>query len=358
MTGERGSLVDAFTLQAGWCADLGSPLYGELLTIAAEDIGAGGPVAGIVAGVEGDPVESALALRFMGGVHRLVLMGVAPELAAHYPSVGGTPSPAALRGDFLATVAQHPWYLRTALDVAPQTNEVGRSVVLLPAILTALDGRRLAVRLLEIGSAAGLNLLLDRFRYEASSWTWGPEDSPAVIRTDWRGDPPVGGRLSVVDRRGCDVHPLDAGDPDARLRILSFVWPDQVDRLARIAGALDLARVATPVVDPSDAGTWLRERLAEPSPRRTMTVVMHSVMWQYLADETRAQVDAALDAAAARATRRSPLAYITFEPDASGPPSDGAVRRGFAVRMLVHPSGESRELGRAQAHGAWVEWNA
>jgi hypothetical protein len=89
-----------------------------------------------------------------------------------------------------------------------------------------------------------------------------------------------------------------------------------------------------------------------------MTVVMHSVMWQYLADDTRVRVLAALDAAAERATRRSPLAYITFEPDTSGPPSHDDAPRGFVVRMQVHPSGESTVLGRAQAHGAWVEWNA
>ena len=358
MTVDRRSVVDAFSLQSEWCAALGSPLYGELLSIASQDIAAGGPVAEIVGDVPFDPIRSALALRFMGGVHRLVLMGLAPELAAHYPSVGGSPSTQRLRGDFLATVEQHPWYLRSGLDVAPQTNDVGRSAVLLPALLTALDGQRLGVRLLEIGSAAGLNLLLDRFRYEASSWAWGPGESPAVIRTDWRGSPPADGRVSVVSRRGCDLHPLDVTDADARLRLVSFVWPDQSERLARTRGALDLAMAMPPPLDRADAGTWLENRLGEPTPRRTMTVVMHSVTWQYLAADTRDRVLAALDAAAERATRRSPLAYITFEPDTSGPPSHDDAPRGFVVRMQVHPSGESAELGRAQAHGAWVEWNA
>ena len=36
-----------------------------------------------------DPVGSALALRFLGAVHRIVLDGRAPDLAALYPSVGG-----------------------------------------------------------------------------------------------------------------------------------------------------------------------------------------------------------------------------------------------------------------------------
>jgi hypothetical protein len=48
----------------------------------------------VLRGHEDDPGESVLALRLMGAVHRLVLRGDAPALAAHYRSVGGHPGEA------------------------------------------------------------------------------------------------------------------------------------------------------------------------------------------------------------------------------------------------------------------------
>ena len=52
------------------------------------------PVYGALRGHEHDSGDSVLALRLMGAVHRLVLRGDAPGLAAHYPSVGGSPGDA------------------------------------------------------------------------------------------------------------------------------------------------------------------------------------------------------------------------------------------------------------------------
>src|SRR5215213_1073280 len=75
--------------QAEWCERLGSPMYGELLQRAAHDFEHGGPCAALLEGHDGDPLGSALPLRLMGAVHRLVLSGRAPELAAFYPSAGG-----------------------------------------------------------------------------------------------------------------------------------------------------------------------------------------------------------------------------------------------------------------------------
>src|SRR5258708_10067002 len=52
---------------------------------------AGGPTSDLLAGHLASPWRTALGLRMLGGVHALVLTGRAPELAAFYPSAGGTP---------------------------------------------------------------------------------------------------------------------------------------------------------------------------------------------------------------------------------------------------------------------------
>src|SRR5690349_3443118 len=94
-------VIDVVAFQATACAQSSSPLYGRVLEAVVADLRAGGVTAELLTSRGDDPLGSALALRFLGSVHRIVLDGRAPELAAFYPSVGGTadgdPGPAFLR---------------------------------------------------------------------------------------------------------------------------------------------------------------------------------------------------------------------------------------------------------------------
>src|SRR5260370_8358285 len=74
--------------QADWCERLGSSLYSTLLRHAAEDVRAGGVCCAVLHDHHDDPPDSALGLRFLGAVHRLVLEEKAPQVAACYPSAG------------------------------------------------------------------------------------------------------------------------------------------------------------------------------------------------------------------------------------------------------------------------------
>src|SRR5205085_2400422 len=78
-----------------------SPMYGHLLTVAIDDTEQNGLCAEVLArtpdGV--DPVLDALPLRFLGGIHRLVLDGEVPELARFYPTAGGQFDPAGADGE-------------------------------------------------------------------------------------------------------------------------------------------------------------------------------------------------------------------------------------------------------------------
>ena len=315
-------------------------MYGELLRLVADDNELGGQTVPVLAGHEDDPGPSALALRLLGSVHRLVLAGVVPELAVFYPSVGGEWDPVFGWDAFQQVLESHRDEIRLGLEQPPQTNEVGRSAALMGG-LVQLD-HRLPVRLFEIGASAGLNLRADRFSYHHP-------DSPVDLTGSWQGRSlPPWPDLRVVERAGCDLAPVDPTTDEGALTLTSYVWPDQADRLARLRGALEIARAVPAEVRRQDAASFVREM--EPADG-TMTVVWHSIMWQYLSGEEQADVTAAIEALGATASTGRPVAQVSFEPAFRG---DGSYT--CEVTLRTWPSGERRLLGTGAPHGIPIVW--
>lgn len=324
--------------QAASCAELGSPLYEALLSGVADDVTGGGPCATLLAPHADDPRGSALALRLMGAVHRLVLRDEAPTLARFYPSAGGTVGDGAWPA-FRELVASRLDTLRTEIDRGVQTNEVGRSAALYCGLVLA--AREGPLHLLEVGASAGLNLRFDRYRYEIGDRVAGDPESDVVLATfDPAALPPADARIRVAGRRGCDRSPLDANAAADREMLLSFVWADQAARIARLRAALEIARSAPAPVDRADAPEWLEAAL-DARPDAGPTVVMHSIVMQYLSPEARAAIDAIFEAVGARATETAPLFRLAMEP--AGPLA--------AVSLTRWPGGERRVVAEAGYHG-------
>jgi hypothetical protein len=334
--------------QATTCRDMASPFYGRLLDHVADDLLAGGPSADVLAGHEDDPGPSALALRLMGAVHRLVLDRRAPELATFYPSVGGTADARGSWAAFREVLVKQCAEIRPLLDSPPQTNEVGRAACLIGGLLHVTARWPGPLRLCEIGASAGLNLRADQFRLEPDGV--GPAGSPVVLVDAWQGRrPPVDRPLQVVERRGCDVAPVDPCTTDGRLRLTSYVWPDQHARLERLRGALDLAARVPATVVRASARDFLRDLQLAPG---TTTVVWHSITWQYLDLAERADVEARLRDLGEQAGPDARLAHLAMEPRRRTPGSD----REVLVVLRIWPGGEERVLGTASAHGVPTTW--
>lgn len=275
-------------------------LYGVLVRLLAEDWDRGGVVRDLLAGHEDAPPADMVQLRLLAGVHRIVLRGDAPGLAAFYPSVGGTADRYAVWPALEPVLREHADELRTALDVAPQTNEVGRSVALLAGLSEAVRRTGLTrVRLLEPGASAGLNLLVDRFGFVGDGWRAGPPNARLVLEAcGARGFEPAA--FEVVERRGCDLHPVDVADPGAEAYLRSFIWPHMPERDGRLVAALATARAHPVVVDRAGAAAWVRQQLAAPVADGVLTVVWHSITRQYWPPEEYAAMLAAVDEARAR----------------------------------------------------------
>jgi hypothetical protein len=346
VTGRDAAVRRAFAQQGRACARLGSPFMARLMALCAERLAPGGAVADAVLGWPGDPGPAAEspALRLAGGLHGLVLSGADPALAAVYPPAEATDD--ALWAAVAGALARHPGRLTEALGRAPQTNEVRRAAALIPALalVARATGRPLA--LWELGCAAGLNLRCDRFRLSAGGVRFGPEGAAVRLAPDWAGGVPAPVALDVVERRGVDVAPLDPAAAGDRLRLLSYLWPDQPERRALTAAALDLARAVPAEIVRTDAAAWLEGALAR---RRAgvATVLFHTVAWQYLPAEARARGERAIAAEGARATAAAPLARIGME-------ADGHRDAGLSVQ--VWPGGARHALARVDFHGRAVTW--
>lgn len=343
-------LADTLDHQRDACARAGSALYAEVLAGVAADLAAGGVCAAVLGPHRDDPFATALPLRFLGSVHRLVLDGRAPALAAHYPSAGGSPGPG-LVGAFVATVAERRSEVEARLGDGVQTNEVGRSAVLAPGYAAIARRSGLPLRVLEVGASGGLNLRWDHYWYDTGETTLGDSGSAVRFVGAWHagsgGMPDLSGRVEVAERAGCDRNPVDVTTDDGRLTLRSYLWPDQVERRARLEAALAVAaRVPAPVVA-DDLGAWVEGRLAEPVPG-VATVVAHSIVWQYVAAGSRDRMRAALRRAGERATPRAPVAWLRFEP--AGPVGD--------LRLTWWPGGEETVLATAEYHGVPVYWGA
>jgi hypothetical protein len=342
-------LLHTLRSQGRFCGASGSPMYDELFGLVAADVEAGGVFASILSGHEDDPSREAVPLRLLGGLHRLVLDGRASALRRWYPSTGGTWDAESAWPEIMRTARDHTDTLRAALDQPPQTNEVGRSAALIGGLLRLNRGFDWPVRLFEIGSSAGLNLRADHYRYHYDGGQWGPVDSPVTIDDAWHGQLPPEDAVRIVERHGYDIAPIDVADTDGEMTALSYVWPDQAARLNRLRGAIAVARQVPAQLYRQRAGDAVAGLTLAGG---ALTVLWHSITWQYLSADEQAAIRDNVDALGAQADASSPFAHLTLEPARDGP---GTPIK-FLVRARRWPGGELEILGECHPHGAPVNW--
>ena len=332
---------EAFRQQAAFCAAMDAPITARVCTALADALSHDSETGRRTLDWPGEPIPDALPLRLVGGLHALARTGSDPELTGLFAGQGD--APAILR----RVLIDHDAALQAWLDGPPQTNEPMRSGVLMAGLLAVAAAHGPAVELLEIGSSAGLNLLIDRYRFDLGGVTVGPEDAPVTIHPDWRGAAPPAVPLDIRSVRGVDIQPLDATDPAVATRLAGYIWADQPERQQRLAAAAAMLREQAVDLVQGDAVDWLRARLVEPQAAGTVRVLMHSVVWQYLRDTRRAAITAMMTEAATRATPDRPLAWVRMEPD-----------RVLQRQELIvqHWPGQPKPqlLATAHAHGTWI----
>jgi hypothetical protein len=339
-----------FDIQAGYCTAMDAPITARVCAALADVLDRESATGRVVLDWPGEPVADALALRLVGGLHALHREGyraaVDPALSAVFS--GAENDAARVVSTLKATLVAHDAALLPWLDGPPQTNEAGRSAGLMTGLLHLAARYGPKFEVLEIGSSAGLNLLIDRYRFDLGGVMVGPIDSPVTIRPEWRGETPPDAPVEIESVRGVDIHPLDLSDPAAGKRLEAYVWVDAVERQARLETAIAMVRDGGVDLATGDAADWVEAQLAEPQGAGTTRVLMHSVVWQYLPPASRERIRVAVDAAGAQATAERPLGWVMMEPNRD-------LHR-HEVRVRGWPGERAMELvALTHAHGAWVE---
>lgn len=345
----HGKVLEVFESQAEVCIAMGSPFTGQLCQLLAEGLDEETRFgARLQNWPEDKAAPDAIALRACGALQALVLRNMAPELADCYP-------PHEVDDNDLWTavssaIATHDDYLHDYLDSAPQTNETRRSSMILGAALMAVKKFGMPLSIAEIGASAGLNLWFPAYGYDfGADNKWGVEDPVMSMRSEWSGDlPPLDVEIEVVERAASDRQPLDLRNEDARLRLMSYIWPDQLDRVVRTGAAIQHAASQDFTVETADAADWTEDYFSRPAKSGTIRFFYHTIFWQYLPQNIKERITAAVEAAGAAATPETPLVWFRFESDDKKP--------GGVMHLTSWPGGETVELGRADFHGQWVEW--
>jgi len=293
----------------------------------------------------------------LASVQYLLRVGAEDEpLRAWYPTLGGTRAanegdPGALFEDFIwAHKAEILPLLSTKIT---NTNEVGRCGVLTAGFKLAADEAGTPLHMVEIGPSVGLNLSWDKFHYAHGAVVMGPVNSPVRIAPAMRGAQPphLDGILpAVASRRGIELNLAPIGEEETLRWQLALVFPEHVERAARLEGAFRIVREMRPQIIEGDA-VALIGGVIDSLPNDGAVCVYHSQATYQIPHDQRA----ALSDILAEAGKARPIWRVGFEwlggarATESGDHALGLARYDGGARSYQH-------LAFCDPHGRWLEW--
>lgn len=356
-----------------------SPLYAALCPLLAEF-----PFAlALYADVPGTQRRPNLLL---AALHYEVLRDPSHPFAEWFKTVNGTrlANEPELREALTSFVTERYEILRNLVARgATQTNEVGRSALVLPALAVLGAEQSKPVAIVEIGTSAGLNLSPDAYKLNyklanGTTVTVGPQHSTVHIATDNSNTlealPLAEMRdLQLGMRIGVDINPLDVTNEFQARWLCALIWPDDQARFARLRAAVDLAASDPLDLHRGDAvetvGAHITSVLADQYP-----VVVTTWVLTYLTKPQRQAFGAALDTVA----QKRDFAWVAMEHPAyaKGLPWPEAITSiwtpeflqsnletwtGLGTPLVLHRYASGRRtsqwIASVHAHGHWINWH-
>ena len=256
-----------------------------------------------------------------------------------------------------------------------QTNEIGRCAVLWPALcaLAARSGQR-RLALLDFGCSAGLNLGVDRYRFDYGAFSLGAAAAPGVPTIVCH---PVGERTAalhdsertaplLVARAGVDPAAVDVFDATQVRWLRACIWPYDRERAARLELALAIAQRERFAVSRCDDCTAAIEPWLDTLPADALPVVFNSWVLHYFDKAARqAHVAFMRDLVQWRGTvwLSAEGAHVApgeapFESVGDARVSDDTLASGTQWWLTAPAAGTPMPslLARSHPHGRWLQW--
>jgi hypothetical protein len=338
------------------------PLYQALCRIVAAD-------PSLLLMLEAAPPQQQRPNLWLAAVHDRLLEGGAHPLAEYFASCGGERAPdAALAGTLEDFVAHESTELEETIRTrSTQTNETGRCAVLWPALqeIARRAGPR-PLALLDVGCSAGLNLGVDRYRYDYGDFALGAPQGPGVPliacrlkgpgRPDASAAPP-----RIAERLGIDPFPIDVQDAREVRWLQACVWPGDKVRALRLQQAVAIARGARwPVRREADCtgalAAWLEGLQGDVQP-----VILNTWVLAYFdpaALQRHADAVTALVRSRGAMWLSGEIPSLRIGPPQTLPPSAGDKAAGMLWTLCSRIEGEPvfEPLARSHGHGRWMQW--
>jgi len=328
-----------------------APLYARM----AVGIAAAEKVLAILAAA---PAAKRLPVTLFAAIHDVLLANPDEPLAAWYANLTAEPrtdDPVPVLLDLCAR--RRDELVALVRTRTPQTNEIGRSALLLIG-LGLVAGEVGPLAHLDVGASAGLNLLADRFSYDYAGHRLGT--GAVELRCGIRGRarpellPSVMPR--ITSRAGLDLNPVDLSDA-AQVRWLeACVWPDQTDRFERLRMALAEACGLDLLLITGDAIDDLATAVANLGPGHP--ILTTSWVLNYLGEDGQRRFLKVVD----ELGRRRDLSLVSYEAPNLTPglewPQELAQEDLSVLRLIRWRNGRRVDtvLAKGHPHGYWLAW--
>lgn len=330
-----------------------APLYARLSARIADD-------ADLLGLLQAAPEAQQIPVLLFAAVHYLMLTSPDEALVAHYPNLAESTASGDPFTDFRRVALGRAGEIEAIVSSRnTQTNEVGRCAQFVP-VLALLERSQGSLAMIDVGTSAGLNLLLPCYQYEYDPGGTVGGPSTVHLHCATRGEPPVPALLPAIAAAvGLDVAPIDVRN-DAAVRWLeACVWPDQLDRFQRLVAAVELAQQHPPDVRRGDAIDDLGALVAEMG-ARGHPVVTNSWVLNYLSPEAQQRYVDALDAIG----RSRDLSWVIAESPAQTPalpvPTTPEPEDITVLSVVTWRAGARRvhRLATTHPHGFWLHWES
>ena len=291
----------------------------------------------------------------LAALHYTALLGnpTLGPLYANAASGTGTP-PQDFATAVVSFLEQSPDVIQRQLHRSTQTNEVGRSGIVI-AVLRELRRRGVEkINLVDVGMSAGLNLYPDHYRVVQKDD--GSVD--ALICEDLTAFN-VEGPLPLIEQRiGIDPSPLDVVVDDDALWLRACLWPEDTRRTRRLQALIPEVRNWERILRLRGTALEMIDEAIVEAGNGAPTLVFHSWVAAYFSLEEQQ----AWRARMLKITRSKPVYWFYLEwpqaiPGLQPPPaSTTSPQLGGSQIVLTSPGGEPQPWGWCHAHGHWLSF--